>query len=194
MGGKVSNTSDFSNIVQSSQLVSLQPNIDRASRTKLDSEVKTTWLDSFELGQGIDALNSCSRRSPFKDIESLKVVPDSDPPHLEYDSNVVHGQHEVSNKRRHYAEGTINTHSPLTIMTSFARERTSSDSKTSLMIEQFVNGYYNFEKLKTDSLQLTDEAKSLLRQSPDKFRDEYGDYFIIGYQRHFMFSALIGCK
>jgi hypothetical protein len=194
MGAKVSRTYDFCNIAQSSRLVSLQPNTGRSERTKLDSEVETTWLDTSELGQGIDAVKGRSRPSPFKGVERLKVVPDSDPPRLESNSKVVHGQHEVSAKRRFHAQGTINTHSPLTIEASFTRETTRSDSETSFMIEQFVHGSYHFERLKTGNLQLTDRAKSLLRRSPHKFRDEYGDYFIVGYQRRFMFSALIGCK
>ncbi|KAH9970155.1 hypothetical protein BJV74DRAFT_263023 [Russula compacta] len=44
-----------------------------------------------------------------------------------------------------------------------------------------------------DDLELTDSARSLLQEAPNKFRDKYGDYFIVGYQRRFMFSALIGC-
>ncbi|KAH9970167.1 hypothetical protein BJV74DRAFT_867453 [Russula compacta] len=71
---------------------------------------------------------------------------------------------------------------------------TRSNSKASFMIEQFVHGYYHFENLNMDDLQLSDRAKSLLQVSPDKFRDEYGDYFILGYQRRFMFSALIECN
>jgi hypothetical protein len=197
MSGEVSRTSDFCNIVRSSrssQLVSLQPNIDPSLHTKLDPQVLTPWLDTFELGQGIDAVNGDSRPSPFKGIERLKVAPDSDPPRLESNSKIVHGQHEVSAKRRFHAQGTINTHSPLTLEASFAREMTRSDSKASFMIEQFAHGYYHFEKLNVNGLHLTDRAKSLLQRSPHKFRDEYGDYFIVGYQRRFVFSALVGCK
>ena len=88
----------------------------------------------------------------------------------------------------------FNTHFPLAIEASFARETTRSNFETGFMIEQYVHGYYHFEVLNMDDLQLTDRAESLLQVSPDKFREEYGDYFIVGYQRRFMFSALIECK
>ncbi|KAH9970161.1 hypothetical protein BJV74DRAFT_263254 [Russula compacta] len=124
-------------------------------------------------------------------MKPLKVVPDSDLPERESSSKIVHGQHEVSNKHRFHAHGTINTYSPLTLKASFARETTRSDFKASFMIEQLVHGHYHFEVLETGNLQLTDRAKSILQRSPHRFRDEYGDYFIVGYQRRFMFSALI---
>ena len=71
---------------------------------------------------------------------------------------------------------------------------TSSDLETSFMIEQYVYGEYHFETLNMDDLELTVGAQSKLQESPERFRDEYGDYFIVGYQRRFMFSALTGCK
>ncbi|KAH9970165.1 hypothetical protein BJV74DRAFT_263290 [Russula compacta] len=166
----------------------------RSLRKRLDPQVSTPWLDTFELGHGIDAVNGDPRPSPFEDIERHRVVRDSDPPTVESGSKVVHGQHEVSKKSRFRAQGTINTHSPLTLEASFARGTTRIDSKASFMIEQFVHGYYHFDNLKTGNLRLTHRAKSLLQRSPHRFRDEYGDYFIVGYQRRFTFSALIGCN
>jgi hypothetical protein len=77
---------------------------------------------------------------------------------------------------------------------SFSREMTRSQLESSFFIEQYVHGEYHFETLDMDDLELTDSARSLLQEAPDKFRDEYGDYFIVGYQRRFMFSALIGCQ
>jgi hypothetical protein len=134
-----------------------------------------------------------SKASPFRD-KSLKVVPDpeADSPTFEADLKIVHGQHEISKKRRFHGQGTINTHSPLTLEASFASERASRDSKASFMIEQYAHGEDFFDNLEKDELRLTDKAQSLL-QSPGEFREHYGDYFIVGYQRRFTFSALFEC-
>jgi hypothetical protein len=132
-----------------------------------------------------------SKASPFRD-ESLEAAPDSDPPTFHAELKTVHGQHEISKKRRFQGQGTINTHSPVTLEASFASERASRDSEASFMIEQYAHGEYYFDALEKDKLQLTDEAQSLL-QSPGKFREQYGDYFIVGYQRRFTFSALFEC-
>ncbi|KAH9970157.1 hypothetical protein BJV74DRAFT_867423 [Russula compacta] len=163
------------------------------SHTNLDSQVKVPWLDTYVLGEGVDALDGDVKLSPFEGIRSLQVGEAQSLQSRESSLKIVNGQHEISKKCRFHAQGTINTHSPLILEASSSREIRRSDSETSFMIEHYISGEYPFEMLTTNELRLTNSARKLLEQSPRKFRDQYGDYFIAGYQRQFMFSALIGC-
>jgi hypothetical protein len=78
----------------------------------------------------------------------------------------------------------------VTLGGSFLGESAQSVSDASFMIEHNACGEYHFETLNTDDLELTPEAQHLF-ETPSKFRERYGDYFIIGYQRRYTFSALL---
>jgi hypothetical protein len=157
--------------------------------TRLDSQVLIPWLQTYELGQGIDALTGHSRISPFKNVKKLPIAHESDL-RSDLEIRIVHGLHERSNLLRFQGQGTINTHSPVTLGGSFLGERAESVSDVSFMIEHNAYGEYHFETLNTDDLKLTPEAQGLLK-TPTQFRQRYGDYFILGYQRRYAFNALV---
>lgn len=123
------------------------------------------WLDTFVLGEGIDALNGDVKLSPFEGIRSLQVGEAQSLQSRESSLKIVYSQHEISKKCRFHAQGTINTHSPLTLETSSSREIRRSDAETSFMIEHYIYGEYQFEMLWTYE-QRPKDARTIATQIP----------------------------
>jgi hypothetical protein len=62
------------------------------------------------------------------------------------------------------------------------------------MIEERVEGSYAPQQVTQSDLKLTREAKECLRKNPGGFREQFGDYYICGFQRRYSFRAIVNCK
>ena len=111
------------------------------------------------------------------------------------DTRIIQGLHErwQGHTSRFHVQGTVNPSIPLKLGGSVATSSLDALSKSSFMLEHWAFGEYNFESLDVTELELTPAAQELLKD-PDQFREQYGDYFIVGYQRRYHFHALLECK
>jgi hypothetical protein len=152
-------------------------------------EVQVPWLDTFELGQGIDALTGAAKGRALEDIMWSPEAQPSDHK-SSATSRIIHHLHELHHDVHAGTTATINISSPVALSASFDYLRSRSWSSSSSMIEYKVDGQYGIERPPLHTLELTPEARECLTD-PKKFRERYGDYFVYGFQRGYSFYAIV---
>ena len=156
----------------------------------LDSELQIPWGATFELRCGVDALTGGAmfpalRKSTVR--RNKYPNQDSRPTHL---VKIIHGIHEQS--RAHIeVQGVVNPMNPSALDSSFAIQTPHVSPDRSFLVETIVYGGYNFEELDLDDVVLTSRAQTL-SETPEKFRQIYGDYFVCGSKRRYWFHARAG--
>jgi hypothetical protein len=150
------------------------------------------WQDTFELGQGIDALTGTTKGTAFQDVVWNTDGGPSDHK-SSATSQIIHHLHELHHDVHFGADATINSSSPVAIGTGFDYLSSKGLSSSSFMIEYKISGQYGFERPPRDKLNLTSDAEQCLND-PKIFRERYGDYFIYGFQRGYSFHSLVHYK
>ena len=160
--------------------------------TSLQIEVQMPWLDTFELGQGIDALTGASKGTAFQD-----VIWTSDGRPIDHKSTatsqIIHHLHELHHDIHFGVAATVNSSSPVALSTSFDYLRSKALSSSSFIVEYKNSGQYGFERPPRSKFELTHEAEQCL-DDPKTFRQRYGDYFVYGFQRGYSFHTLVHYK
>ena len=90
-------------------------------------------------------------------------------------------------------QGTVNSMSPLALNASFDMETSQFSSDYSFLLETVVSGEYDFQQLDLGVLELTSDALASSK-THGEFREEYGDYFVLGLKRRYWFHALVECN
>ena len=162
------------------------------ANTSLQIEVQIPWVDTLELGQGIDALTGATKGIAFQDVVWTADSKPNDHKSTAT-SQIIRHLNELYHDVHFGAVATVNSSSPVALSTSFDYLRSRALSSCSFMVEYKINGQYGFERPPRDKFALTPEAEQCLNDS-QKFRDRYGDYFIYGFQRCYTFHTLVHYK
>ena len=154
-------------------------------------EIQVPWHDDYDLGEGIDALSGKPRTSA---LESITYLPPTKEGHRrESGSNIIYNLDEQRSDTGVNMSATINLGQPATVGAKFNYKHLSAFSSSSIMVEHWIDGKYDFEHVALHDLKLTPAAKEDSKD-PHIFRERYGDYFIYGFQRCYAFRAIVRCK
>jgi hypothetical protein len=161
---------------------------------RLDAEPEIPWLHTFQLRCGVDALTGEPKISALKrPTVRGKSRPNVDSTRAYAAVKAIRGVHQQSRRHKFEGQGTVNSMSPLALNASFAMQTSRFSSDHTFLVETVVFGEYDFEKLDLDVLELTSGALALSK-TPRKFRERYGDYFVLGLKRRYWFHALVECR
>ncbi|KIK63379.1 hypothetical protein GYMLUDRAFT_241867 [Collybiopsis luxurians FD-317 M1] len=148
--------------------------------------------NDFQLGQGVDALTG---RPLAVALASFQDPTPGEGPTCKIHTRAIKELHELNNDVRIALDATINLGTPdisLTQTAEFLRSHSSSEQQ--FIIECMVSGEYKGDVLNLVGIQITTEAENAFKDSPEKFRETYGDYFVAGFRRRFRAYTTIFCQ
>jgi hypothetical protein len=153
--------------------------------------MEVPWQDHFELGQGINGLTGKMAGRALKPIKPLQ------PTDLDHQrksgKKIIRDLHDQHVGTRVNANATINLGFPVAFGAKFDYNHLSADSLSSSLVEYWIDGQYGLERVNAGDLKLTPKAKECVGD-PARFREQYGDYFICGFRRHYSFRCILKCK
>jgi hypothetical protein len=85
---------------------------------------------------------------------------------------------------------TINLSSPATIGAKLDYKQLRTFSSSVLFEEHWINGKYDFEHAALYDLKLTNAAQKVM-EDLERFHEQYGDYFICGFQHCYSVCAIV---
>ena len=177
-------------------IIALLQSVMNLPTTVLDQELQIPWQETFYLRCGVDALTGDPKYSALKQftVRDNILIPDR----KKQDTvvvEIIHGVHQQLRKQsqKFEVQGTVNPMSASALNSSFAIQTSHVSPDDSFLVETIVSGEYDFEYLDLDDLKLASKAKASSK-TPRKFRNIYGDYFIIGFKRRYWFHALVECR
>lgn len=148
-----------------------------------------TWKDDFDLGVGVDAVTGMTA---VPAVEVFNVEKHD----IQKGRQSVNWVRSESKLREEIGAAISGSYNAVAVSVDnrnrYLEElRFSSVSTTLLAVYQFENTDY--DQAPRSAYRLTDEARSLLAH-PEKFRSQYGDYFIAGGKRGAKCIVLYQCQ
>lgn len=158
--------------------------------TELHVEIKLPWQDTFGIGMGIDALTGESKVSPFEDVNWTPSASERTGIEVTATSQLIRHCHELRHDFHVDTAVTVNPCSLAAVGTGLEYLRSWKVSSSATLVESKISGHYPFENPSKNKFKLTDEASKCLMETPERFRDRYGDYFIYGVRSGFTFHTV----
>lgn len=166
---------------------------DQASedQTKLRKNLKTSWLDSYQLGSGINAVTgeiSLSALTPFTVKDEQNVYSSQNVNKIVNEEDFTQ-QVSITEKTAFNLSGA-----GLSQSLSYTKNINYSEITTTYVAYMSVDDI-NFANLDESKLAFNDKAKAMLDKKDYKgFREQYGDYFVASYKKGTFFTATLVCK
>ncbi|KAG9588726.1 hypothetical protein KCV01_g12519, partial [Aureobasidium melanogenum] len=151
----------------------------RKERSHLDYQLsEVRWNQrSFGLGFGVDAVTGEIAKQAIEPVQ-VKGELTRD---VEFTYHMVRSQSEMQSLIDASTKGKYNIKSvTISESTQFLEEVSYSETQHTV-VARLVVGSPAMIPIPHDSYRLTPDARTLLQEQPERFRDVYGDYFISSY-------------
>lgn len=154
--------------------------------TELEQVIYVPWFD-LSYGAGVDAITGGTSGSAVKPFTVTRTTTKSS--HESYKR--VENNNDMNREVEASASGKYN-YQGIEISASTSYLQSIKYSETSItLIAEYTEAYEPWDEC--PSYELTDQAKELMANDPEKFRKAYGDYFVAGGQRESRFMGVYRC-
>lgn len=155
----------------------------------LDVISDVNWLKDFDLGVGIDAVTNIVHKSA---VVSTKRANKKETGHSGFTAvKIIKTSKELSELFSFELGGEYSVKS-LDFSNSYEYLKSVKCSEKELSVI-IIDKRYEKEYADQYDFRLTEEASKFLKNSPDRFRDEYGDYYISDVRNGAYFFAVYHC-
>ncbi len=148
------------------------------------------WLDGYELGSGINAINgNISTRFP---VEVTNIIEGQYFTHEQY-VNEITNESSFNNQLKISGKTSLNIGAGKISEESSYLNSVKYSKVTTTYIAYHRTKATDYDHVKDGNYKLTDDALKLISNNPQKFREIYGDYFISGVRKGALFVGMYIC-
>ncbi|KAF7352322.1 FHA domain-containing protein [Mycena venus] len=162
----------------------------QTAHTILEQHIKIPWSETFRPGFGISALTgefmARSALRPFKMAESSKPGKSR----ISVERLQWKGVTELLDGFEMEAGGTVNVLCPIGANVKIASVLSQNNSTSTILVQYKVEANFTADFV-PENVRLKDGLDKL---SDIEFRNEYGDYYIAGYQKAYSCRMIVVCK
>jgi len=162
----------------------------KTAHTMLEQHIKIPWSETFRPGFGISALTgefmARSALRPFRMVESSKPGKSR----ISVERLQWKGVKDLQDGLEMEVGGTVNVLCPIGANVKIASVLSQNKSTSTILVQYKVEANFTVDFI-PENVRL---KKGLDKLSDAEFRNEYGDYYIAGYQKAYSCRMIVVCK